>query len=282
MTPKIEPSRRIGQLGVTTVSDGTLATSLDVIIGLDQAEKERLTGTQGSEPIFLAVNCFLIELGGKRAMIDVGAGTSMGPTLGQLPRHLRGIGVTPESIDLVFLTHLHPDHSNGLIDAEANPIFPDAQLFLHEREAEFWLRREPSATDTERVRRGTSNARRATAPYRSRMRTVGDGTVLPEIAAVPLAGHTPGHTGWLIQSEGDRALIWGDIVHLASVQVPRPDAALVFDVDPEAARRTRQRVFDWVAGERLRIAGAHLGYPGFGHLVHADGGFAYRPEDHVT
>lgn len=281
MTATIETSRRIGKLSVTTVTDGTLKTTLDVVVGLDQAEKVRLAGQSGSEPIFLPVNCFLVDLDVKRALVDVGAGATMGPTLGKLPENLRAIGIAPESIEVILLTHVHPDHSNGLIDAAGEAIFPNAELVLHEREAEFWIDRDAAPDDPERVRKGRNMAKRATGPYRNRMRRVGDGKVFPSVSAVLQAGHTPGHTGWLLESEEDRLLIWGDIVHLASVQVPRPDAALVFDVDQAMGRQSRLRVFDWVAREHLRVAGAHLDYPGFGHLLRRADGYAYQPENRL-
>jgi glyoxylase-like metal-dependent hydrolase (beta-lactamase superfamily II) len=91
-------------------------------------------------------------------------------------------------------------------------------------------------------------------------------------------GHTPGHTNWLIRSGAERLLIWGDIVHLASVQMARPDCTLVFDVDPRIARATRERVLGVVASEQLAVAGAHLPYPGFGRVAPAGTGFGYRPE----
>jgi len=110
------------------------------------------------------------------------------------------------------------------------------------------------------------------------MRTVRDGEALPGVSAMLLAGHTPGHTGWLIQSRGERLLIWGDLVHLASIQVPRPDATLVFDVDPQAACATRRRMFDRVAADKLKVAGAHLDFPGFGAIVRKGTGFAFEPD----
>jgi glyoxylase-like metal-dependent hydrolase (beta-lactamase superfamily II) len=73
-------------------------------------------------------------------------------------------------------------------------------------------------------------------------------------------------------------LIWGDVVHLAAVQVPRPDAALVFDVDPQAARATRRRTFDRVAADRLRVAGAHLDFPGFGYIVRHGAGYRFESD----
>jgi len=91
--------------------------------------------------------------------------------------------------------------------------------------------------------------------------------VLPGITAMLRPGHTPGHTNWLIQSGGERILIWGDIVHLAAVQLARPEARLIYDVDSDMAAATRQRVLEWAASERLVVAGAHLGFPGFGTVT---------------
>lgn len=276
--PNVEGGKRIGDLTVWTISDGRLKSSLDVLVGIERAESERLTGVSGSDPLFLPVNCFLIRSGEHLALIDVGAGSTMGPTLGQLPDNLRAMGVAPETLRTILLTHLHPDHSNGLVDAAGQPVFPNAELILHEREAAFWLDQEVKPEQPERTRRGMAASQFATAPYRDRIRRVQDGEVLPGISAVLQAGHTPGHTGWMLQSHGDRLLVWGDIVHLASVQVPLPQTALAFDVDPDAARETRLRVFERVAAERLRVGGAHVEYPGFGYLTRRDGGYVFEPE----
>ena len=101
---------------------------------------------------------------------------------------------------------------------------------------------------------------------------------LPGVAATLLAGHTPGHTGWLIHSGKDAVLVWGDVVHLAAVQVPRPEAALVFDVDPQLARETRQRIFDRAAADRLCVAGAHLDFPGFGYIERRGTSYRFEPD----
>jgi glyoxylase-like metal-dependent hydrolase (beta-lactamase superfamily II) len=270
--------KTIGDIAVTAVSDGVLSTSLDVVIGLERAEAERLAGKKAGEPVEIAVNAFLLELDGVRALIDTGAGNTMGPTLGKLADNLRAVGTPPERIDTILLTHLHYDHSNGLVDDDGRAIYPNAQLVMHEAEAAFWLDRDEASGADERIRRNIAKARVTTGPYRERMRTVRDGEALPGVSAMLLAGHTPGHTGWLIQSRNQSLLVWGDIVHLASIQVPRPDAALVFDVDPRAASATRRRLFDHAAADRLTVAGAHLGFPGFGSIVRNGPGYAFEPD----
>ena len=271
------PRKQIGDITVTALSDGVLAAPLDVVLGVERAEIERLAGRKPGEPLAIAVNAFLLERAGKWALVDTGSGNSMGPTLGKLPQNLRALGVAPERIETIFLTHLHPDHSNGLVDDGGNAIYPNAEVVLHETEAAFWLDRDEASGATERIRRNIAKTKVTTAPYRARMRTVRDGEAVPGVSALLLAGHTPGHTGWLIQSGRDSLLIWGDLVHLAAIQIARPDTGLVYDVDPQAACATRRRMFDRVAADKLAIAGAHLDFPGFGSIVRKGSGFAFEP-----
>jgi glyoxylase-like metal-dependent hydrolase (beta-lactamase superfamily II) len=274
----IAHSKKIGDIEVTALSDGVLATSLDVVLGMDRAEVRQLAGTSGGDGVRIAVNAFLLKLQGRWALIDAGAGNSMGPTLGKLPEHLRAFGVAPEEIAAVFLTHIHPDHSNGLVDDAGRAVFANAELILHEAEARFWLDRDEASGETERIRRNIAKAAVTTAPYRSRMRLVREGEAMSGVAAVALPGHTLGHTGWLIASAKESLLIWGDLVHLASVQVARPDTGLVFDVDAQQACATRRRTFDRVAVDKLTVAGAHMDFPGFGTIVRKGVGFAFEPE----
>jgi glyoxylase-like metal-dependent hydrolase (beta-lactamase superfamily II) len=270
--------RQIGEIAVTAVSDGVLAAPLDVVLGMEAAETARLVGKKPGDFLPIAVNAFLLERAGSYALVDTGSGNTMGPTLGKLPDNLRALGVAPERIETVFLTHLHPDHSNGLVDDAGNAVYPNAQVILHEDEAGFWLDRDAASGASERIRRNIAKAAVTTAPYRPRMRTVRAGEAAPGVSPVLLAGHTPGHTGWLIQSGNDSLLIWGDLVHLASIQIARPDTGLVYDVDPQAACATRRRMFDRVAADKLAVAGAHLDFPGFGTIVRKGAGFAFEPD----
>ncbi|MCC6779566.1 MAG: MBL fold metallo-hydrolase [Hyphomicrobiales bacterium] len=267
----------IGDFTVRAISDGVLAAPLDVVLGMPRPEVERLAGKQPGEPAMLAVNAFLVERGGRKVLIDTGSGNTMGPTLGKLAGNLRAAGAPPDSIETILLTHLHPDHSNGLVDDAGKAVYANAEVILHEQEARFWLDRDPSTGGSERVSRNIAKAAVTTAPYRRRMRPVREGEASPGISAVLLAGHTPGHTGWLIQSGGDALLIWGDVVHLAAVQLARPNSGLVYDVDPAAACATRARMLDRVVAERLKVAGAHLDFPGFGTIARNGAGFSFQP-----
>ena len=263
---------------VTTVSDGVLNSTLNNFLGVTPAEAERISGFPVAGPVPIAVNTFLLEFDGKRVLVDAGSGSTMGPTLGKLPDNLRALGVAPDTIDIILLTHIHPDHSNGLVDDEGQPIFTNAEVIVHVDDLRFWVEREPEATDSEFCQRNKKASRRAFAPYRDRVRAITGGEPLSGICAQPQPGHTPGHTGWLISSGDDALLIWGDIVHLAAIQFARPDAALTFDFDPDTARRSRSRVFDWVATDRIRVAGAHLDLPAFGYVQRDGLGYRFEAE----
>jgi glyoxylase-like metal-dependent hydrolase (beta-lactamase superfamily II) len=263
-------TRQVGEFTVTAVSDGVLNSNHDVVLGIDKEDSARLTGVPYGQPLPLDVNSFLIRHRGKLILSDAGTGQGLQPlqkNLGKLPDNLRAIGVEPAAIDIVALTHLHSDHSMGLLDEAGNKVFPNAELFIHEVEAAFWLDRALQPGDSERIVNNSKKQRALTAPYRDRIRRIKDGEVLPGITAMLRPGHTPGHTNWLIQSGGERLLIWGDIVHLAAVQLARPDARLIYDVDTDLAARTRAEVLAWAAREKLVVAGAHLQFPGFGRVV---------------
>jgi glyoxylase-like metal-dependent hydrolase (beta-lactamase superfamily II) len=237
---------QVGDFAVWAISDGELAASLSVIRNMDLHKTEELTGLSLSDPTYLPVNTFLIEIDQKLALVDTGAGQAAGSALGKVRSNLESISVSPNAIDYVLLTHLHPD-----IDEEMS----------------------------ERTRRNMEAARRAIMPYRNRIRRISDGQmVLPGITAVALPGHTPGHTGWLLESDGERLLLWGDIVHFTTLQTVHPEASLVFDVDQLAAQRTRQETFKMVSREQLAVAGNHLPFPGFGHIVRRENGYCYEPE----
>jgi glyoxylase-like metal-dependent hydrolase (beta-lactamase superfamily II) len=273
-------TKQVGEFTVTAVSDGVLYSNHDVVLGIDKEDSARLTGVAYGQPLPLDVNSFLIRHRGKLILSDAGTGQALQPVqknLGQLPDNLRAIGVDPAAIDIVMLTHLHSDHSMGLLDGQGRPVFPKAELIVHEVEAAFWLDRTLQDNDPERITRNSKAQRAVTAPYRERIRRIKDGEVLPGITAMLRPGHTPGHTNWLIQSGGERILIWGDIVHLAAVQLARPEARLIYDVDTDLAAATRAEVLDWTANERLTVAGAHLGFPGFGRVVRSGDRYAIEP-----
>jgi glyoxylase-like metal-dependent hydrolase (beta-lactamase superfamily II) len=129
------------------------------------------------------------------------------------------------------------------------------------------------ADETSRARNFMAG-RTQVAPYKSRTRTHTGGEVFPGVTAMPFPGHTPGHSGYMVASGKDSLLIWGDIIHIPEIQIPRPEVTMAFDIDPVQAAATRRRVFDMVATDGQAVAGMHMHFPGFLHLVRRGDGYA--------
>jgi glyoxylase-like metal-dependent hydrolase (beta-lactamase superfamily II) len=272
--------RRVGDILVTAISDGYLDVPLDVIRNLPVKEAEGVLAAN-CRPLAprCSVNTFVVRSGDRLALIDTGSGDTMGPTLGWLPKNLQRAGVDPAKIESILLTHMHPDHSNGLTNDAGEPLFPECELVLHEEEVIHWHDDARMARVPERQAvRYFQGARFQYAPYRKRARQFRSGEVFPGITAIPIPGHTPGHTAYLISSGSESLFIWGDIVHLPDLQIAHPEVCMEFDSDAAAAAATRQRVFDMAATDKLLLAGMHLHFPAFSYLVRDRAGYRLLPE----
>jgi glyoxylase-like metal-dependent hydrolase (beta-lactamase superfamily II) len=186
--------------------------------------------------------------------------------------------VALDSITHILLTHIHPDHSNGLIDDAGSKWFPHAEVIVQEDEIKFWVDRDLSQAAHERQRLNMVNARRAFAPYAKQTTRVRDGEFLPGIIAEKSPGHTPAHNTWTVESGGDSLIVWGDTIHMSSIQLVRPEATWIFDSDPAMAVQSRQRLLDRLSADRTRVAGMHLDFPGYGFVKRREGQYFIEPE----
>ena len=269
---------RLGDFTVTALNDGYLPFSFDYVTQIDPAEAaQRSAAAFSADPPRAAVNAFAVHTPGGVVLIDTGCGSKMADTLGKLPANLAAAGVGPSDVVAILLTHLHGDHIGGLIDEGGNACFPNAELVMHADEAAFWLAPDMLANAPDALKPSVAMAQAATAAYKPRLRTLSSGEALPGFTIVAEPGHTPGHSGWLIESAGQTLLVWGDIVHLPALQFSDPRIGLVFDIDGEAAYQTRLQVLEKVASERLLVAGMHLDFPPFGHVSKRDGAYAFMP-----
>jgi glyoxylase-like metal-dependent hydrolase (beta-lactamase superfamily II) len=268
----------IGDIVVSVVNDGVHQASFDDLVTSERAACESAhLGEFRLAPPWLTINCFVIRSRDRLVLVDAGfAGKT--ELVGRLLGNLNAMGVEPADIDTIVMTHMHPDHEAGLTDSSGKALFPKAELVLHENELAFWQDDGAMARATAEGQGDFRLARAALAAYEDRVRTVKADEVVPGVRAFPTPGHTPGHTAWLVESNGDGLLIWGDIVHFPGMQFAFPDTSVAYDIDPAAAAEARKKVLKFVAGEKLRVAGVHLDFPAFGHVVPNGAAYRYVPE----
>lgn len=267
------PHRKIGDFSILALSDGYLSASLNLLSNIDPVDAAELQrGVELGDPSSVHINCYLVRGRGRTILIDAGAG-GFKRWGGNLKANLALAGVQPSEIDTILLTHAHPDHVGGLIDASGEIAFPNAELLVHQREVAFWKDDGNLSRASERGRGNFLFAREVFDKYRE-TRTFIHCEVLPGISAIALPGHTAGHTGYRLESEGRGLLVWGDIVHFPRIQIVRPDVSIAFDQDPLLAAATRSRLLSVASSDNLMIAGMHLGELGFARIERTGKGYA--------
>lgn len=269
----------VGQFEVTALHDGGLQLNTSLLRTVTPPDLDRLLARMfvGNPVIQGTVNAYLVNTGDHLVLIDTGAGTHFGPNLGRLVTNIRAAGYEPDQVDMVLLTHLHADHMGGLIDEDDEPVFPNAAIWVAQAENDYWLSEQIAASMPKERQHFFELAREGAAPYQAeeQWRTFnGDLVLTPGIRALKADGHTPGHTAFVVESEGQKLMIWGDIVHAHAVQFARPEVSIEFDVDQQRAVATRKALFQELAASGALVAGMHLPFPGIGH-VRAEGQDSY-------
>jgi Zn-dependent hydrolases, including glyoxylases len=214
-----------------------------------------------------SINTFLLKVSGRNILIDTGIGQG-----GSMLTNISIAGVEPESVNAVIITHMHGDHIGGLISSEGNKVFENAVVYVNTRELDYWI------NSTTQNPGNSALAKAVQSAYGDKLRTFEWGTeIIPEIKAVKAPGHTPGHTAFEINSDGETMLVIGDLTHSMKVQMADPNMAVTFDTDPRQAVETRKKIFKEVSSKKTRIAGMHIPFPGVGTLSETSKGYLFSP-----
>jgi glyoxylase-like metal-dependent hydrolase (beta-lactamase superfamily II) len=275
---------KVGAHEVTVVSDGSLTLDAALFAG-DAAGAEKLLRDAHLPTVNIPtpLNTWLINTGNKLVLVDTGGGTHFAPSVGRLPQNLAAAGVEPSEIDDVVITHPHPDHIPGLIDANGGMLFPNAVVHVNGDDHAFWTSDEIRGKAPEEFRVFFDLAKKAIKPYADagKLQLYKDGTAFaPGVTSMFLPGHTVGHSMVRVSSGNGDFLIFGDIVHNAALQFTDPERSVAFDTDAALALKNRKKVFDMVATDRLLFSGGHLPFPGVGHATKAGNGYVFVPVHH--
>lgn len=270
-----------GEGRVTVLSDGPLGLGdpADNFLGVTRDEVAAMLRRNflRTDDVTLEQNAPLVEVNGRRVLFETGMGQSrmFGPTTGRLLTSMAEAGLRPDEVDAVVLSHAHIDHAGGLVDAAGVPNFPKAEIWISQRDFTDW-------TDGSSLPSGfegqVASARRNLLPLRDRIRFFADGEeFLPGIQAVHAPGHTLGHHVFLIQSGADRMCFMGDLTHHHVLLMERPMMEFKYDMDPGLSARSRTRVLDMLATDRIQVMSYHYAWPGLGHIARMGDGFRYVP-----
>ncbi|MCL2640067.1 MAG: MBL fold metallo-hydrolase [Phycisphaerales bacterium] len=251
---------KVGDLDFISIQDSSGEFPTTVFLG----DADLLSKLAPSGKIPNSISVFVVKNARQTVLIDTGRGR-------KLIENLKAAGVDPATIDAVLITHAHGDHVDGLLAGD-KPNFPNAKVWIDPKELEFW--KTSAKAQYEKV----------VSLYGEPQLIVADektDVVIPEIKAVPMYGHTPGHVGFLITSKGDKMFVAGDVLHGGAVQFSHPEINARFDRDAAKSAETRLAILKRAVAEGWRFAAVHLPFPSVGKVkknTEREGSFQFEPE----
>jgi len=259
----------LGEMPVTTLLDASASREgPKAMFGAAASEDEFAKVSQenfiSSTDLQFYFTPTLIKTGGELVLFDTGLGQ------GGIARALAAVGVSPQDIDVVVITHMHPDHIGGLM-TDGAPTFANARYVMGSLEYNFW-------SGLEAGNQGGDMVAKLVTPLAEKTTFIDDGaTVAPGITALASFGHTPGHMCFMLDSGGRQLLLAADLANHYVWSFARPDWAFSFDADGDMASASRRRVLGMLAADRVPMIGYHMPFPAAGFVAPREQGFRYVP-----
>jgi glyoxylase-like metal-dependent hydrolase (beta-lactamase superfamily II) len=272
---------KVGEIELTALHDGWAPRNLEGFIRNVELSDVRRAADEAFLPTNTIQNSFtplLVRSGGKTIMLDTGNGDSGAPTTGTTRANLRAAGLDPARVDIVIISHFHGDHINGLRLRDGTAVYPNAEVMVPAGEWAFWMDDARMNQAPDAMKPAFQNVRRVLGPMAKDVKQFEwNKEIAPGITAIDASGHSPGHTGFVIQSGGKSLTHVVDAINHPAFFVRHPDWLAVFDMDADKARVTRRRLLDMAATERSQLAFYHAPFPGIGHVRKDGDGFEFVP-----
>ncbi len=283
-TQRMEPPaaqfymHRIGELELIALSDGGWDYPLPNLFPNVPSEQLQAALGQYNPPMEYVTTPYTylcVNTGQHAVLVDMGAGSGFAPRAGKLLHSMQAAGIAPGQIDTIVITHAHPDHIGGTLDEAGKPIYAKAGYAISKNEWDFWFSEISMAVAPESF---VTVARRNLEPIRDRVNLVeGESELVPGIRAIPAPGHTPGHLVVEVSSGGKLLLYVGDTA-LHPLHLEHPEWFSIYDLQPEAARVSKRRIFDLAAAEKALVMGQHFSpFPSLGTVAKDGKGWKWQP-----
>jgi glyoxylase-like metal-dependent hydrolase (beta-lactamase superfamily II) len=273
---------KLGAFQITALYDGIWRLPIDerFVHNASAAEVDAALTAGFLAPRVLPVSftALLVNTGSKLVLIDTGTAGQITDSAGSLIDNLAAAGIKPAMIDIILISHFHPDHIDGLKDKDGNKIFPKAEIAVPEGEWAYWMNDANMTGVSPPVRRYFLNARRIFRDVAGEVRRFAPATeVAPGITAIAAFGHTPGHVAFSVSSGNDSILVLSDSARNPWLFVRHPDWQPSFDMDGPMAVATRRRLLDRAAADKMLVHGYHFPFPATGHIARAGNGYELVP-----
>jgi glyoxylase-like metal-dependent hydrolase (beta-lactamase superfamily II) len=273
---------KVGDFEVTSIHDGAVMRPVEGYvrnISNDQAIVAAEAAYFPKGRVTVPFNPVVINTGSRLVLIDTGFPPGAGPTIGLLQANMTAAGIDPKAIDTVVLSHLHPDHINGVKNADGALAFPNAEIKAPGPDWDWWMNDDNLNKAPEGMWKGYfQNARKVLSNLANQVTKYEWGKeVAPGITALDTSGHTPGHTSFAVASGSARILVQSDVTNIPQFFLRNPDWHVVFDWDPIKAAQSRRKFYDMASTEKMLVQGFHFPFPSAGYVEKDGTGFRLVP-----
>jgi glyoxylase-like metal-dependent hydrolase (beta-lactamase superfamily II) len=279
---------KVGSFECTSINDGARSFPMPdgwvKNVAKDKALAAAKAAYMPDGMVTVPFNPQLINTGSKLVLIDSGTGVgSFNGTKGQIGRTLQTVqaaGVDPKSVDVVLMSHLHPDHTNGIRLPDGAMAFPNAEIMVPAKDWEFWMSADNAAKaeSNKMMKDYFDNVKKVYNGIESKVTKYDWGKeIIPGITSIATPGHTPGHTSFVIASGSSKILVQSDVTNIPELFLINPDWHVAYDIDPDAAQKTRHKFYDMAATEKALVVGFHFSFPSLGHVEKNGAGYRLIP-----